>query len=288
MKALLMISVLGFSLFSSAQERTEGQFLDPSCNCVREPSKNAPLDADLVRKMGEEARAGAGKKLLAQVKSYRCPRAPKKEKDDVNLSAYGIRDDDEEGPELSEVMDTLIAKAGIDESHLEGDVRSRAEDSLEKKIEKCRKDRTKNVANRRNDPTSNSSAMNLQMTQMMMALQMQPQMSSGMNYGMNNGMMNGMMNGMNYGMNSMMGYNPYQEMSYNPYAMLARTSGQSLASLSPAQQVALRSYGAGFYVTPSLSTMTPAQQVMSGQSTLGNFTWPFPNSAYSLRPLSSR
>lgn len=270
MKALFLIVVFFCSSFVLAQAKTEGQFLDPSCNCVREPAKNAPLDADLVRKMEEEARAGAGKKLLAQVKSYRCPRAPKKDKDDVNLGAYGISDDEEEGPALSDVMESLIAKAGIDENHLEGDVRSRAEDSLEKKIEKCRKSRAKNVANRRNDSTNNSSAMNIQMMQMMMAMRMQSgqNMNYGMNYGMSN---NGLMSA---------GYNPYLMgttmpmttgySTYNPYAMLANSSGMSLASLSPAQQV--------MYGTTNFGTSTYAWPSMN---------WPM-NSIYGVRPLSSR
>lgn len=280
----------------AAEPRTEGQFLDPSCNCVRTPEKNGLVDPDMVRKIEEEARAGAGKKLLAQVKSYRCPRVAKK-KDDVDLTAYGIEGDDDEAPEVTDVMDALLAKAGVDESMVDGETRARAEESLEKKLEKCRSSRT---ATARRDGTGGGSANTQQQQMQMMMLLMSQRMNSmsSMGYGMGTGLGYGMNSGMGYGMNYGMGYgtnygtgyglnyglgtsyNPSLMMSsmlpmtsgYNPYATLAGTSSTSLGLLTPAQQVALRGYGG---MTSSLASLTPAQQAMWNLNGAGN-TWNTP------------
>lgn len=291
---------------AAAPAVTEGKYVDPSCNCVRDRKDSPlPIDRELIQKIQaqgdqdrEKSEREAGRKLLSQVKSYRCPRPRKSSKDDVDLSAYGI---DEEIDSVEEILEGLITKARVDESLITADDRDRAVGALEKKVEKC-------AQSSRNRSAKNDQSSQAQVTQGMIQMQMMMMMAmqnSGSSMGYGN-MMMGTGTGMNsmYGMNGMYGMNPMYGMynttgmsMFNPYALMNgtgyspwSTATMSLGSLTPAQQVALRgsSVNASLLGTSNLSLMTPAQQVSLGSSTSpGMWTAPFPW-LNSTRPWSSR
>lgn len=238
MKLLLRLCVMTFCLSLSIavladgidkRSQTEGKFLDPSCNCERPRKADGPIDKDLLDKIRKNAgdpkkdSKEDAKKLLAKVKSYRCPKAKPKDKDDFGL-------DDDMELDASEILDTLIVKAEIDSSRLDSDIRDRAEEALEKKFAKCRQEAmAKQGGSGSSMATGNSQNQSMQyMYRMMQMYQMQQQSMSAM-YGM--GGMYGNMYGMNmgFGLNNMTS-NPWmysQQYPSYPYYQTGTLIGYS-------------------------------------------------------------
>lgn len=259
---------------------TEGKYLDPSCNCVRDIAKSPLLDAELTRKLQQESekeKLAMADRLLSKVRNYRCPRT-RAPRDDSSSSGFGTdggdfprpgRDDfgdPEETPDADEVLRHLMARARIDESRIDSEAKDRAQDLLERKLEKCEKEKQRKLQASRQQ-NFNSSAGNNSYAGW-----------NGMNQGMNSMGMSGM--GGLYGMYGLGGMNGMSGLQFGQ-GFGNQGFGNSMGNMWGGSMMGMNgiggfgnTLGTGFgsglgwtgnsslLNTSSLAMMTPAQQVM--------------------------